>query len=61
MAAEANHLDTVFKTVFKIVIFPKILDADPTKITKLRPKENMLDEIEENCRFLASEPFGSLY
>ena len=58
--ADANHLNTVVKNVFKIVIFRKIIDADPTKITKMRRKTYCLEAIDENRRFLASEQFGSL-
>ena len=41
-AAEANHLNTVLKTMLKIVIFRKILDADPTEITSEEKKKTAL-------------------
>ena len=32
------NFNTMVKTVFKIIIFRKILDADPTKIMNMRRK-----------------------
>ena len=34
----AIRIVLIFKTVFKIVIFQKIVDGDPTKITKMSRK-----------------------
>ena len=54
-AAEANHLNTVLKPMFKIVIFRKIIDADPTKITKMRRKiYTKLDNNRHHIFFRAS-------
>ena len=37
----------IFKTVFKIVIFQKIVDGDPTKITKMSRKIDQHEAIAE--------------
>ena len=37
----------VFKTVFRIVIFRKMIDEDPTKITKLLRKIDQHEAIAE--------------
>ena len=60
-AFSAIYLVLVVKIIFRIVIFRKILDADPTKITKVRRKICCIEAINENRCFLASERFGSLY
>ena len=49
----------MLKTVLKIVIFLKILDGDPTKITKMSRKIDELEAIAEKQRFSASERLGS--
>ena len=37
----------VVKIVFRIAIFPKILDGDPTKITKMLRNFDLLEVIAE--------------
>ena len=45
-AFKTNRLVLTFKRVLKIVIFLKIIDGDPTKITKSARK---VDELEVNA------------
>ena len=47
----AIYLMLVVKIVFRIVIFRKILDGDPTKITKMSRKIDFLEAIDENRDF----------
>ena len=49
----------MLKTVLKIVIFLKILDGDPTKITKMSRKIDELEAIAEKQWFSTSERLGS--
>ena len=46
-AFKTNRLVLMLKTVLKIVIFLKILDGDPTKITKMSRKIDDLEAIAE--------------
>ena len=43
----AIYLVLIVKIVFRIVIFRKILDGDPTKITKMSRKIDLLEVIAE--------------
>ena len=43
----AIRIVLMFKTVFKIVIFQKIVDGDPTKITKMSRKIDTHEAIVE--------------
>ena len=51
----AIRIVLMFKTVFKIVIFQKIVDGDPTKITKMSRKIDTREAIVEKHWFSASE------
>ena len=46
-AFKTNRIVLTFKRVLKIVIFLKILDGDPTKITKMSRKIDELEAIAE--------------
>ena len=43
----AIYVVLIVKIVFRIVIFRKILDGDPTKITKMSRKNDFLEVIAE--------------
>ena len=43
----AIYLVLIFQSVFRIVSFRKILDGDPTKITKMSRKIDLLEVIAE--------------
>ena len=50
-ALSAIYLVLVVKTVFRIAIFPKILDRDPTKIIKMSRKIDQNGVIAEKRDF----------